>query len=76
VIYLAELQQTVLIPFLGPEGPGMGDHVDPLSIDSTLAGRAYQHIDVLVQNNLGGPSTVWFPLLDGTERLGVATRSR
>ena len=71
VIYLADLQQTVLIPFLGPEGPGTGERADPLAIDSTVAGRAYQHIEVLVQDSRGGPSTAWLPLLDGTERLGV-----
>jgi serine phosphatase RsbU (regulator of sigma subunit) len=72
-IYLADLQQSQLVPFLGPEGPGPSQRLDPLSVDSTLAGRAYQHLDVLVQGaDLAGDSIkVWVPLLDGTERLGV-----
>ena len=71
LIYLADLQQTTLIPFLGPDGPSLDAQLDPLSIDATLAGRAYQHIEVLVQRNTTGASTAWLPLLDGTERLGV-----
>lgn len=71
VIYLADLQQTMLVPFLGPDGPSMDTQVDLVPIDSTLAGRCYQHIEILVQRNVTGASTVWLPLLDGTERLGV-----
>ena len=70
-MYLADLQQTLLIPFLGPDGPGMDAHVEPLSIDATLAGRAYQHVEAFVQGDAAGTSTVWLPLLDGSERLGV-----
>ena len=75
VIYLADLQQTMLVPFFGPDGPGPHTHVDLLSIDSTLAGRAFRHVEVLVQHNVGGASTVWLPLLDGSERLGVVAVS-
>ena len=47
------------------------DDVDgPLVISSTLAGRAYS--DVTQQMSTSGPGvTVWTPVLDGTERLGV-----
>lgn len=69
--YLADLQQTVLVPFVGPGGPAPGAHAEPLTVDSTLAGRAYQRLDVLVQQGTSGGCTVWLPLLDGTERLGV-----
>jgi serine/threonine protein phosphatase PrpC len=69
--YLADLQQTVLVPFLGSGGPDIGLQVDPLSVDSTLAGRAYQHLEVLTQDAAGGRARVWVPLLDGAERLGV-----
>jgi hypothetical protein len=71
LIYLADLQQRVLVPFLGPGGPGVDRQVDPLSIDATLPGRAFQHVEVLTQDAPDGRIRVWAPLLDGTERLGV-----
>lgn len=72
-VYLSDLQQNVLVPFIGPDGPAMGDSVPPLAIDGTLAGRAYQLLQVLVQELTGGRARVWLPLLDGSERLGVLT---
>ena len=71
VAYVVDLQQSVLVPFLGSEGAGVGQHVDVLGVDSTVAGRAYQLVEVLTQDLLGGGTRVWIPLLDGTERLGV-----
>lgn len=72
VVYLADLQQRVLVPFLGVEGPGRDQQVDSLAIDSTLAGRAFQHIEVITQPGDGDARTrAWLPLLDGTERLGL-----
>lgn len=71
VCYLADLQQSVLVPFLGAGGPAVGEYVEPLSIDSTLAGRVFQHLEVLSQQRSSGGVVVWLPLLDGTERLGV-----
>ena len=69
--YLVDLQQSVLIPFLPPQGPAVGAHVEPLPVDSTLAGRAYQYVEVLTQRRPNGQVIIWLPLLDGTERLGV-----
>jgi hypothetical protein len=71
VMYLADLQQRVLVPFLGADGPGRDEQVDSLTIDATLAGRAFQHIQVITQPGDGGRTRVWVPLLDGTERLGL-----
>jgi hypothetical protein len=71
VCYLVDLQQTMLVPFLDPHGPAVGEHAEPLPVDSTLAGRAYQHVEVLSQQQPNGRTTAWLPLLDGTERLGV-----
>jgi serine/threonine protein phosphatase PrpC len=76
LVYLADLQQRVLVPFVSPEGPGRDEQVDSLAIDSTLAGRAFQHLQVLTQPSDDGTGTrVWLPLLDGTERLGVLSCS-
>jgi serine/threonine protein phosphatase PrpC len=71
LIYLADLQQRLLVPFFDPDGPGVGRQVEPLSVDATLPGRAYQYVEVLTQESAAGSVRVWAPLLDGTERLGV-----
>jgi len=77
-IYLADLQQRVLAPFVDPvasSGPDYGRSPHVLGIDSTVAGRAFQHMRRLTQPS--GPeehsdrTQVWEPLLNGTERLGV-----
>lgn len=67
-IYLADLQQIGLMPFTGAE-PEV--ELERLPIDGTLAGRAFQHMDVLTQGLEDGRVRVWLPLVDGTERLGV-----
>lgn len=70
LIHLADLQQTTLAPFLA-EGAGVGVTAEKLRIDGTIAGRAFQNIEVLTQTTGGGPLRVWLPLTNGTERLGV-----
>lgn len=45
------------------------DDAEPLSLDGTLAGRAFR-LSEMVASTLDGPR-LWVPLLDGTERLGV-----
>ena len=72
-IYLVDLQQTVLVPFSGPDGPALTTSAETLSVDATLAGRAYQHVQVLTQDAPGGRLRLWLPLLNGAERLGVLT---
>ena len=67
-IYLADLQQTVLVPFLGVEGPADPDSANPLSIDATLAGRAYQHLQIELHSD-PHDATAWVPL---ARRLGTA----
>jgi hypothetical protein len=71
LVYLADLQQRVLVPFLDPSGPSVGLHVEPLSVDATFPGRAFQHVEMLTQDAADGRIRVWLPLLDGVERLGV-----
>jgi serine phosphatase RsbU (regulator of sigma subunit) len=70
LVYLADLQQTVLLPVVEPAGPGMDRQLNPLGVDSTLAGRCYQHLEMVQQPTMEGVR-VWMPLLDGAERLGV-----
>lgn len=71
VLYLADLQQEVLVPFLGSEGPALDETVVALGVDATLAGRAYQQVEVLTADLPGGRVQVWLPLLGGSDRLGV-----
>jgi serine phosphatase RsbU (regulator of sigma subunit) len=66
VIYLADYGQTRLVPlaYRGmPERP-------PLSVEGTLAGRAYQTTAVL-EGDADGARRLWLPLLEGSERIGV-----
>jgi hypothetical protein len=69
--FLADLQQATLVPFVGHADVAPDEIVKPLSIDGTVAGRAFQHVEVLVQPREALDPLVWLPLLDGTERLGV-----
>ncbi len=70
VIYLVDLEQRVLVPF----GDTTGER---LSVDGTVAGRAYRTEEVIVapvaeEGPASAPRTrVWLPLLDSAERLGV-----
>lgn len=73
VLYLADLQQRVLVPFRPAPAPSPG--TGELGIDSTVAGRAFQTMQRLTQAVEVGSdddrAQVWVPLLDGAERVGV-----
>ncbi|MDT4919721.1 MAG: hypothetical protein QOI15_623, partial [Pseudonocardiales bacterium] len=60
--------QSVLVPF---RGAAPAAATDVLTIDGTIAGRSFQHMDVLTQELDRDRRRVWLPLIDGTERLGV-----
>jgi hypothetical protein len=74
-IYLADLQQRVLVPFQGVGGRHHDEYPQVLGIDSTVAGRAFQQMQRLTQagttDGEGQRVRVWLPLVDGTERVGV-----
>jgi serine phosphatase RsbU (regulator of sigma subunit) len=71
VAYLSDLQQLVLTPLVEPAGPGLDRQLTALGVDSTVAGRCYQHVEMVVQQPTVEGVRVWMPLLDGAERLGV-----
>ena len=71
LIYLTDLQQQVLVPFRSAPGPEDARRPAVLGVESTLAGRAFQHIDVVTQDLDSADRRIWMPLLNGTERLGV-----
>src|SRR4051812_22757910 len=67
VLYLIDYEQQSLEPLIGPGAPRPVESVD---VDATLAGRAF----TLVAQQLAEADdgrTVWTPVLDGTDRLGV-----
>lgn len=64
-IHLVSRDQRSLVSLLShPEV----DTDRSLSLDGTVAGRAYRHTEVIVSTD---GQRLWVPLLDGTERLGV-----
>jgi hypothetical protein len=63
-LLLVDLAQELLVPFGLPDA-------SPVDIDGTLAGRAYRTNQPVVVAESGGTKRAWFPLLDGSERLGV-----
>ena len=68
VLYVVDYDQVQLVP-LGPAaGPGSAPHVLP--VEGTLAGRAFSDVTQHA-TSADGPRTLWSPVLDGTERLGV-----
>lgn len=75
LIYLADLQQRVLVPFREPSSHQNEESSQVFGVDSTVAGRAFQQMLRVTQsaNARGGEhcTRIWLPLVDGTERLGV-----
>lgn len=75
VIYLADLQQRSLVPFVATAEHKHDESPHLLGVDSTLAGRAFQQMQRLTQSVSGARDAdrlrVWLPLLDGNERLGI-----
>ncbi|MEU4805652.1 PP2C family protein-serine/threonine phosphatase [Actinosynnema sp. NPDC023587] len=63
-LYLVDLGQRELHPVRARGGTS-------LSIEATLAGRAFAKLEITVSVVDGEPAHLWLPVLDGTERLGV-----
>ncbi|WP_223167519.1 PP2C family protein-serine/threonine phosphatase [Nonomuraea sp. SYSU D8015] len=73
MIYVCDLQQQRLVPLPG-QLDASGDPLEPMGIDSTLAGRAFRAVEIVQSRpdpQEEGPRRLWLPLLDGTERIGV-----
>jgi hypothetical protein len=62
-LYLVDLAQRQLNPVRAKAGPA-------LNVDTTLAGRAFRLVELIPAED--EQVTLWMPVLDGTERLGVA----
>ena len=66
VLHLVDYGQVVLVPLTSVDAPP----AEPLTIEATLAGRAFS--DLAQHTSTAAPGgTLWTPVLDGTERLGV-----
>lgn len=63
-LYLVDVRQVVLLPF-----PPAGSSV--IDIDGTDAGRCFRESQVVVGDEPIDGKRLWFPLLDGTHRMGV-----
>src|SRR3954465_9186892 len=68
VLYVVDHEQQRLTPVPGPGAEGR----EVLSVQGTVAGRAFAAASIVELEREGGGRRVWLPLLDGTERLGVA----
>lgn len=62
-VYLVDLQQRSLVP--------LADGPPALSVGTSLAGSAYRAHALRVEELDEGKITIWLPLIDGAERLGV-----
>ncbi|MDT7570281.1 MAG: hypothetical protein QOE05_455 [Actinomycetota bacterium] len=69
--YLTDMQQQMLIPFVPRSGAGQDNQLTELSVNATLAGRAFQTFELQSQDAGVEGLRVWLPLLLGTDRLGV-----
>lgn len=80
MVYVADLQQQSLLPLPG-QYDAAGRPLQPIRIDTTVAGRAFAGVEVLQVRDAAadpsaplaghGPRRLWIPMLDGTERLGA-----
>lgn len=67
VLYLVDLDQCSLVALPHAGVPA----VHEAAIDRTLPGRSYRSLEVVESLDETGDRTVWVPVVDGTERLGV-----
>lgn len=84
MIYVPDLQQRFLIPLAG-QFDAQGRALDPIRIDTTMAGRAFRDLEIVAVRQIpdsadGEPTDrfpvpdrrrLWVPMLDGAERIGV-----
>jgi hypothetical protein len=67
-LYLIDYEERTLVPLSDPR---RGDR-QPLSVEGTIAGRAFKTTSIHRSSSEDGDGQrLWLPLLDGTERLGV-----
>ncbi|MFK4600237.1 serine phosphatase RsbU (regulator of sigma subunit) [Streptomyces pristinaespiralis] len=71
-VYLGDLQRELLRLLVSEGAPPGERHPAELTVEGSVAGRAYQYGRVTAgSSGPDGKHCWWIPLLDGTERLGV-----
>ncbi len=82
MLYVADLQHQSLLPLSG-QYDHTGRPLEPIRIDSTMAGRAFRNTELVRARatdppfaaehpaSAQEPCLLWIPLLDGAERVGV-----
>jgi hypothetical protein len=73
LVYVTDLQQRTLQPLLGPDPSAQETALPVLAVDGTLAGRAYQTVEVQTQSDGPDRTRLWLPVGIGSHRLGVLT---
>lgn len=63
-MYLVDLAQRTLRPI-------PTDHRAAITVEGSLAGRAFQFVEIFVGTDPDEGVVLWLPMVDGTERLGV-----
>lgn len=66
-IWLVDYEQRLLSALLTPDEVPR----ERLSVDGSLAGRAFRQVELAEAEAANGQRRLWVPLLDGVERLGV-----
>jgi serine phosphatase RsbU (regulator of sigma subunit) len=67
VVYLADYEEHSLVPVPGEGVPARQN----LPVDGSVAGTAFRRVAVQSVADAEGSSTLWVPVLDGSERAGV-----
>lgn len=67
-VYVVDYEQLLLWPLTewGKPKP------EPLSVEGTLAGRAFALVRTMAAGEPNHPDRMWVPMIDASERLGVA----
>jgi hypothetical protein len=66
-VHLIDHEQRALVRLTAPASPTTGSS---LSLEGTLAGRAFRTVQILSSDSSDRPR-LWVPLVDGADRLGV-----
>ena len=67
VLWVVDYEQVLLVPVLPPRAEPRAS----VSVEGTLAGRAFRTVEPVEGEADDGARRLWVPLLDGVDRLGV-----
>ena len=77
LVYVVDYDQVILLPLINADSSLDQKTLvprGPLVVEGTVAGRCFTEVDVQTSTgpaDAGRPFSVWAPVLDGTDRLGV-----